>query len=122
MEPTWTELLDERAKHLIKELVPTKLLPYLNLPQSDKEAITCDEQNKGQIQATGTLLEKLKKRNGANKQKTFDGFVRALRNVGHQQSALLLDPHFKGKFTLKSLVIPWCNEALLISQFKRYET
>lgn len=96
VEPTWVELLDERTQHLIKELVPTKLLPHLNLPSSDKENITCDERNNGPREASLTLLNRLKKRNGPNGKNTFHGFVRALRNVGNQQSALLLDPHFKG--------------------------
>ncbi|CAH3035189.1 unnamed protein product [Porites lobata] len=94
-KPTWVELLDERTPHLIKELVPTKLLPYLNLPISDKENIQCDEKNKGKQVATVTLFGKLTKRNGPNGQKTFEQLVRALRNVGNQQSALLLDPNFK---------------------------
>ena len=96
-EPTWTELLDERTKYLMKELVPSKLLPHLNLPESDKEKIICDEQHEGQRQASLSLLERLKKRSAGNGKKTFDRFVRALRNEGLQQSALLLDPHFKGK-------------------------
>lgn len=96
LEPPWTELLDERTPHLMKELVPSKLLPHLNLPESDKEKIICDEQREGQRQASLSLLEKLKKRSGGNGKKTFDRFVRALRNEGLQQSALLLDPHFKG--------------------------
>lgn len=93
----WTELLEARTPHLMKELVPSKLLPHLNLPESDKEKIICDEQREGQRQASLNLLEKLKKRSGGNGKKTFDRFVRALRNEGLQQSALLLDPHFKGK-------------------------
>lgn len=97
-KPTWVELLDERTPHLIKELVPTKLLPYLNLPISDKENIQCDEKNKGKQVATVTLFSKLTKRNGPNGQKTFEQLVRALRNVGNQQSALLLDPNFKGNY------------------------
>lgn len=96
-EATWVELIDERTPHLMKEVAPTKLLPYLNLTNSDKENIWCEERNKGKTEATLALLEKLKKKNGPNGQKTFDGLVRALRNVGNQQSALLLDPHFKGK-------------------------
>lgn len=102
-EATWVELIDERTPHLIKEVAPTKLLPYLNLTNIDKENIRCDERNKGKTEATLTLLEKLKKQNGPNGRKTFDGLVRALRNVGNQQSALLLDPHFKGK-KLKSFL------------------
>ena len=98
-EPTWVELLEERSQHLIKELSPTKLLPYLNLPSCDKENIECDERNRGKREASVTLLNRLKKRNGPNGQKVFQGFVRALRNVGNQQSALLLDPHFKGKYS-----------------------
>lgn len=97
-KPTWVELLDERTPHLIKELVPTKLLPYLNLPKSDKENIECDEKNKGKQIATVTLFSRLTKRNGPNGQKTFEQLVRALRNVGNQQSALLLDPNFKGNY------------------------
>ena len=100
VKPTWIELLDERTPHLIKELAPTKLLRYLTLPSSDKENIKCDETNKGPREATLTLLNRLKKRNGPNGQKTFEQFVRALRNVGNQQSALLLDPNFKGKYYL----------------------
>jgi len=102
-EPTWTELLDERTPHLMKELVPSKLLPHLNLPESDKEKIICDEQREGQRQASLSLLEKLKKRSGGNGKKTYDRFVRALRNEGLQQSALLLDPHFKVSSTLEAL-------------------
>ena len=83
-KPTWVELLDERTPHLIKELVPTKLLPYLNLPISDRENIECDEKNKGKQVATVTLFSKLTKRNGPNGQKTFEQLVRALRNVGNQ--------------------------------------
>lgn len=96
LEATWVELIDERTPHLMKEVAPTKLLPYLNLPNSDKENIICDERNKGKTEATLTLLNKLKKQNGPNGRKTFEELVRALRNVGNQQSALLLDPHFKG--------------------------
>ena len=81
----------------MKEVAPTKLLPYLNLTNNDKENIRCDERNKGKTEATLTLLDKLKKQNGPNGQKAFDELVRALRNIGNQQSALLLDPHFKGK-------------------------
>lgn len=95
-EPTWTELLDERTPHLVKELVPAKLLPHLNLTASDREKIMCDERCEGQRHASLSLLEKLKKRNGGNGKQTFDRLVRALRNEGLQQSALLLDPHFKG--------------------------
>ena len=96
-EATWVELINERTKHLMKEVAPTKLLPYLNLSNSDKENIRCDERNSGKTEATLTLLDKLKKQNGPNGRKAFDELVRALRNVGSQQSALLLDPHFKGK-------------------------
>jgi len=95
-EATWVELIEERSPHLVKEVAPTKLLPYLNLPNSDKENIRCDETNKGKTAAALTLLEKLTKQNGPNGRKAFDELVRALRNVGSQQSALLLDPHFKG--------------------------
>ena len=105
VEPTWVELLDDRAQHLIKELKPTKLLPYLNLPASDKENIICDEERKGPREATVTLLERLKKRNGPSGKKTFQGFVRALRNVGNQQSALLLDPHLQGKCVSRTIII-----------------
>lgn len=103
-EATWVELIDERTPHLMKEVAPTKLLPYLNLTNSDKENIRCEERNKGKTEATLALLEKLKKKNGPNGQKTFDGLVRALRNVGNQQSALLLDPHFKGKRIIGQLL------------------
>ena len=96
-EATWVELIDERTPYLMVEVAPTKLLPFLNLSSSDKENIICDERNKGKTEAALTLLEKLKKQNGPNGRKAFDGLVRALRNVGSQQSALLLDPHFKGK-------------------------
>jgi len=96
-EATWVDLIDERTPHLMKEVAPTKLLPYLNLSNGDKENIRCDETNKGKTEAALTLLDKLKKQNGPNGRKAFDGLVRALRNVGSQQSALLLDPHFKGK-------------------------
>ena len=100
-ETTWIHLLDERAPHLIEEVAPTKLLPYLNLPKWDKENIVCDERNLGPAYATSTLLDKLKRRNGPEGWRTFDALVRALRNVGNQQSALLLDPHFKGnKYTI----------------------
>lgn len=98
-EPTWVELLEARSQHLIKELSPTKLLPYLNLPSCDKENIMCDERTKGKVEASVTLLNRLTKRNGPNGKKVFQDFVRALRNVGNQQSALLLDPHFKGKYS-----------------------
>lgn len=98
-EPTWVELLEARSQHLIKELSPTKLLPYLNLPSCDKENIMCDERTKGKVEASVTLLNRLTKHNGPNGKKVFQGFVRALRNVGNQQSALLLDPHFKGKYS-----------------------
>ncbi|XP_066027476.1 uncharacterized protein [Pocillopora verrucosa] len=94
-ETAWIHLLDERAPHLIEEVAPTKLLPYLNLPKWDKENIVCDERNLGPAYATSTLLDKLKRRNGSKGWKTFDALVRALRNIGNQQSALLLDPHFK---------------------------
>ena len=96
-EATWVELIDERTPHLMKEVAPTKLLPYLNLSRSDKENIRCDETNKGKTDAALTLLDKLKKQNGPNGRMAFDELVRALRTVGNQQSALLLDPHFKGK-------------------------
>lgn len=99
-KPTWVELLNERTHLLIKELVPTKLLRYLNLPISDKENIECDEKNKGKQVATMTLVSRLIKRNGPNGQKIFEQLVRALRNVGNQQSALLLDPNFKGNYTM----------------------
>ena len=103
-ETTWIHLLDERAPHLIEEVAPTKLLPYLNLPKWDKENIVCDERNLGPAYATSTLLDKLKRRNGPKGWKTFDALVRALRNIGNQQSALLLDPHFKGnKYTIWKL-------------------
>ena len=97
-KPTWVELLNERTRYLIKELVPTKVLPYLNLSKCDKENIECDEKNNGKQIATVTLFSKLTKRNGPNGQKTFEQLVRALRNVGNQQSALLLDPNFKGNY------------------------
>lgn len=109
VEPTWVELLDDRAQHLIKELKPTKLLPHLNLPASDKENIICDEERKGPREATVTLLERLKKRNGPSGKKIFQGFVRALRNVGNQQSALLLDPHFQGKCVSTAMIIRHLN-------------
>ena len=96
-EAPWVELIEERTPHLMKEVAPTKLLPYLNLSNCDKENIRCDETNKGKTEATVALLEKLKKQNGPNGRKAFDELVRALRKVGSQQSALLLDPHFKGK-------------------------
>lgn len=96
-EDSWVKLIDERTKHLMKEIAPTKLLPYLNLSNSDNENIRCDEVTKGKTTAALTLLDKLKKQNGPNGRKGFDELVRALRNVGSQQSALLLDPHFKGK-------------------------
>jgi len=98
VEPTWVELLEDRTEFLINELVPTKLLPFLSLPACDKENIIADERNNGPIEASITLLDRLKKRNGSNGKKTFDGFVRALRKVGNQQSALLLDPHFQGNY------------------------
>lgn len=94
---SWVKLIDERTRHLMKEVAPTKLLPHLNLSNSDMENIRCDEINKGKTTAALTLLDKLKKQNGPNGRKGFDELVRALRNVGSQQSALLLDPHFKGK-------------------------
>lgn len=100
-EATWVDLINERMPHLIKEVAPTKLLPFLKLPKCDEENIVCDERNMGPAQATWTLLNKLKKQNGPNGRKTFDALVRALRNVGNQQSALLLDPHFKGKKSTK---------------------
>ena len=96
-EATWAGLIHERTKHLMKEVEPTKLLPYLNLSNRDKEIIRCDERNNGKTKATLTLLDRLKKQNGPNGRKAFDELVTALRNVGSQQSALLLDPHFKGK-------------------------
>ena len=103
-ETAWIHLLDERAPHLIEEVAPTKLLPYLNLPKWDKENIVCDERNLGPAYATSTLLDKLKRRNGPEGWRTFDALVRALRNVGNQQSALLLDLHFKGnKYTIWKL-------------------
>ena len=103
-EATWIDLLDERTPHLIEEVAPTKLLHHLNLPKWDKEKITCEERNEGPAYATATLLDKLKKQNGPEGQKTFDALVRALRKIGNQQSALLLDPHFKGnKYTMWKL-------------------
>ena len=98
-EPTWVELLDERTTHLTKELTPVKLLPHLNLPNHEKEKITCVEKNDGQEKASMTLLENLKKRDGPNGRKIFEQLVRALRIVGLHQSALLLDPHLRGKST-----------------------
>ena len=93
MRPYEKQLLDERLKHFMREVIPEELLPYLPcLTAQDREEILAKQTNHGHIRATSVLVDRLKRRN-----KGFSQFVQALRSCGGEHTALLLDPYYKIK-------------------------
>ncbi|PFX15412.1 putative ATP-dependent RNA helicase DDX58 [Stylophora pistillata] len=84
------KILNERLKDFMEEVIPVDLLPYLTcLQQTDKEDIEATQNNKGPTTANQTLVDRLKRRD-----KGFSHFVRALRQTGNEQTALLVDPYY----------------------------
>lgn len=93
MRPYEKQLLDERLKHFMREVIPEELLPYLPcLTDEDQEEILAKQSNHGHIRATSVLVDRLKRRD-----KGFSQFVQALRSCGGEHTALLLDPYYKIK-------------------------
>ena len=87
------QLLDERLKHFMNEVIPEELLPYLPcLTAQDRDEILAKQTNHGHIRATSVLADRLKRRD-----KGFPQFVQALRSCGAEHTALLLDPYYKIK-------------------------
>ena len=86
-------ILTERLHYFLEEVFPCDLLPWLTcLTESDKQQIQCDQDRHGDIKATDTLVDRLKRR-----QDGFSQFVIALRENGSEHVAMLLDPEMKGK-------------------------
>ena len=86
------KLLTERLQYFIEEVFPCDLLPWLAcLTTADKQQIQRDQDRHGDIKATETLVDRLKRR-----QDGFSQFVIALRSNGSEHVAMLLDPEMKG--------------------------
>ena len=102
-EKDW-ELVRERERFLIKEIIPSRLFQYLVgiLSDDDKEQVQADESNHGHRHATGTLIDRLKRR-GEN---AFPAFVIALRKAGYPNTALLLDPKSESEYIARLYILP----------------
>ena len=84
------QLLDERLKDFMFEIIPLDLLPFLPcLRQQDREEIEAKQCNHGPIKATFVLVDRLKR-----KDRGFQEFVQALRECGSEHIALKLDPYY----------------------------
>jgi len=91
MKPFEKQILENRLKDFMNDVIPTELLPYLAcLTQSDKEEIQATEMSRGPIKATFVLVDRLTRRDEG-----FQQFVRALRRCGCQHIALMLDSHYE---------------------------
>lgn len=102
-------LLREREEYFVENLCPVDLFPYLTcLSVPDKEQIECDSKQNGDSRATQTLFDRVIRRGD----EAFPIFVRALRETGYDNLAMILDPHYQGiiKLLLYSSV---CNYSLL---------
>ena len=123
MRPYEKQLLDERLKHFMREVIPEELLPYLPcLTDQDQQEILAKQTNHGHIRATSVLVDRLKRR-----EEGFPQFVQALRSCGAEHTALLLDPYYKIKgkdcrcnfefvFAMKSSNDLYQNESIRSSQ------
>ena len=92
-------LLNVRQVNLRSEISPTKLLPFLKLPRTDKEQITCEEKINGKTIAADMLLDRIVRRDDD----VFYQLPKALRETGQHHAALLVDPCFKSKLAIKYL-------------------
>ena len=93
MERQQRELIYRNLSHLVDDVIPVDMLPFLScLKSNDKEQIRCEETNYGPMRATQKLVERLVRRPNA-----FYEFIRALRETGCEHLAELLDPQEEGK-------------------------
>jgi hypothetical protein len=95
------KLLVDRLEYFVENLCPEDVIPYLHcLCKPDVENIRCDTKNYGDSKATQTLFDRL----GRRGDEAFPQFVRALRETGNGQLAMILDPFFRGKILLFSVI------------------
>ena len=108
------EILGERLKYFMHEVIPVELLPFLSsLQQMDREAVEASQRNEGPTRANHILVDKLKRR-----PKGFQNFVQALRKCGYEHTALLLDPYYNYPGKPFLIYISLFTKYLLLIEFE----